>query len=271
VNIQEVLKVDNESYREGEREMLTEDENIVIVKYVVQYRIDNPQDYLFNVENPEETLRQASESAIREIVGRNTLDFITTGGRDVVAQQAKTHTQNIVAAYEAGIVIQSISLTEAQFPGEVQTAIDDVTKAREDRERYINEAEAYRNQVVPEARGQAVKLVEEAKGYKVQVVKSAEGEASRFTQLVKEYNKAPQVTRDRLYLDAVEQVLSSTSKVIVDTEGGNNVMYLPLDKIVNQGSTGSASTFASPQRSTTNNTTSESYTPRSRTRAREIR
>ena len=271
VNTQVVLKEGNENYRQSEREMLTEDENIVIVTYVVQYRINDPKDYLFNVASPIETLRQSSESAIREIVGRNTLDFVTKDGRAIVAQQAKSQTQEIMDAHTAGISIQSISLIEAQFPGEVQAAVDDVTKAREDRERYINEAEAYRNQIVPEARGQAGKRVRERKGYNVQVVKSAEGEASRFTQLLKEYKKAPGVMRKRLYIDMFEQVMSSTRKVIFDVEDGNNTMvYLPLDKIVNQGNAG-GSAFTVPQPESNRSEPADALNSRSRSRARELR
>ncbi len=234
VNTENVNKVDNGHERQANREMLTQDENIIIVKYEVQFKIDSAEDFVFNVNGPVETLQQAAESAIREIVGRNKLDFITTDGRSSVAAQAKTRVQDIVNDYQAGISVLRVNLTEVQFPKEVQTAIDDVTKAREDHARYINEAEAYRNQVVPEARGQAAKLTEEAKGYKVHVEKKAEGEASRFTQLLIEYQKAPQVTRDRLYLDAVEAVLGQSSKVVVDTEGGNSMLYLPLDKLISQ-------------------------------------
>ena len=234
VNVENVNKVDNARERQGNREMLTQDENIIIVKYEVQFKISSAEDFVFNVNGPVETLQQAAESAIREIVGRNKLDFITTDGRSSVAAQAKTLVQEIINGYNTGISVQRVNLTEVQFPTEVQSAIDDVTKAREDHERYINEAEAYANQVVPEARGQAAKLTEEAKGYKVQVVKKAEGEASRFSQLLTEYKKAPQVTRDRLYLDAVEEVLGKSSKVVVDTDGGNSMLYLPLDKMIGQ-------------------------------------
>jgi membrane protease subunit HflK len=179
-------------------------------------------------------LEQTAESTIREIVGRNNLEFIVTSGKDTVASEAKSGIQRIIDQYEIGLQVQRVNLTELQFPAEVQSAIDDVSKAREDNARYINEAEAYRNQVVPEAGGQAAKLTEEAKGYLVQVVKRAEGEASRFNQLHREYKKAPRVTRDRMYIDAVEEVLGNTSKVVVDTNGGNSMIYLPLDKMINQ-------------------------------------
>ena len=237
INVSSINKIDNARERQSNREMLTEDENIIIVKYEVQFKIDSAEDYIFNVNGPVDTLSQASESAVREIVGRNTLEFITTGGRSSVALQAKARVQEIINEYHLGISVQSVSLTEAQFPTEVQSAIDDVTKAREDHERYVNESEAYRNQIVPEARGQAAKLIAEGEGYRVQVVKRAEGDTSRFTQLYREYKKAPRVTRDRMYIDAVEEVLTTTSKVVVDTKGGNSMIYLPLDKMINQKST----------------------------------
>ena len=234
VNVENVNKIDNAREREGSREMLTQDENIIILKYEVQFKIQSAEDFVFNVVNPVETLEQAADSAIREVVGRNKLDFITTEGRSLVAAQTKTLIQEIIAGYETGISVQRVILSEAQYPADVKSAIDDVAKAREDRESYINEAEKYSNQVLPEAGGQAAKLEEEAKGYKVQVEKRAEGEASRFTQLLTEYKKAPRVTRDRLYIDAVETMLGQTSKVVVDTEGGNSMLYLPLDKMMNQ-------------------------------------
>jgi membrane protease subunit HflK len=234
VNVENIEKVDNIREKQSNREMLTQDENIIIVKYEIQFKVSSPEDFIFNVQDPVDTLEQTAESTIREIVGRNNLEFIVTSGKDTVASEAKSGIQRIIDQYEIGLQVQRVNLTELQFPAEVQSAIDDVSKAREDNARYINEAEAYRNQVVPEAGGQAAKLTEEAKGYLVQVVKRAEGEASRFNQLHREYKKAPRVTRDRMYIDAVEEVLGNTSKVVVDTNGGNSMIYLPLDKMINQ-------------------------------------
>lgn len=231
VNVQNVNKIDNKRENQNSREMLTQDENIVIIEYEVQYSINNAKDFMFNVNRPVQTLEKASKSVIRAIIGQNDLEYITSSGRSAIAVQAKQDIQELMDSYKAGIRIRNLNMPEAQFPKEVKVAVDDVARAREDKERYINEAEAYRNQIVPEARGQAVKMLEEAKGYRVQVVKQAEGESERFSQLLNEYEKAPQVTRERLYLDSVERVLSNSGKVVIDTKGGNNMMYLPLDKM----------------------------------------
>lgn len=268
VNVENIEKVDNIREKQSNREMLTEDENIIIVKYEIQFKVSSPEDFLFNVKDPVDTLEQTAESTIREIVGRNNLEFIVTSGKDTVAAEAKAGIQKIIDQYEIGVQVQRVNLTELQFPAEVQSAIDDVSKAREDNARYINEAEAYRNQVVPEAGGQAAKLTEEAKGYLVQVVKRAEGEASRFTQLYREYRKAPRVTRDRMYIDAVEEVLGNTSKVVVDTQGGNSMIYLPLDKMINQKSANSNSSLI-PADESVRRAAPSSSDPRGRTR--EIR
>lgn len=243
VNVQNVRKVDNISERQDNREMLTQDENIIIVKYEVQFNIASAEDFVFKVTNPVQTLRQSAESAIREIIGRNKLDYIVSEGRDAVAMQAKESIQKMMDGYQTGISVRNVNLTEAQYPVEVQTAIDDVTKAREDKARFINEAEAYRNQIVPEARGQAVKLIEEAKGYHYEMIKRAEGESQRFDALLAQYQKAPQVTRDRLYLEAMESVLGNSSKVIVDADN-NNILYLPLDKIGSQNAAKAPETHA---------------------------
>lgn len=245
VNIEDVNKVNNDGGPSGNKEMLTQDENIVVVKYELQFRISNAENFVFKVRQPIQTLSQSAESALREVVGKSTLEYITTEGRDALAAEAQQNIQALMDEYQTGIYVQSLSLTEAQLPPEIQSAIDDVTKAREDQERYISEAEAYENQIVPEARGQAAKLVEEAKGYRVQMVKKAEGEANRFEQLLKEYQRAPQVTRDRLYLETVQNVFQNSSKVMLDAEGGNNMMYLPLDQILSRQK--SAAPVAQPQ------------------------
>lgn len=212
--------------------MLTQDENIVDIEGTVQYQISDALKYLFKVRFPEDTLSQATESALRQVIGRSTMDFVMTEGRDEVASRIKANIQDIVDQYNTGISVVEVNLQAANPPAPVRDAFQDVTQAREDRERLINESEAYRNEVIPRARGQAARLREEADGYKQTVVAQAEGEAKRFTQLLTEYNKAPKVTRDRIYIDTVEAVLSNTSKVMVDVKGGNNLLYLPLDQLM---------------------------------------
>ncbi len=212
--------------------MLTQDENIVDIEGTVQYQISDALKYLFKVRFPEDTLSQATESALRQVIGRSTMDFVMTEGRDEVASRIKVNIQEIVDQYNTGISVVEVNLQAANPPQPVRDAFQDVTQAREDRERLINESEAYRNEVIPKARGQAARLREEADGYKQTVVAQAEGEAKRFTQLLTEYNKAPKVTRDRIYIDTVEAVLSNTSKVMVDVKGGNNLLYLPLDQLM---------------------------------------
>ncbi len=216
--------------------MLTQDENIVDVEGTVQYQIGDPLQYLFNVRLPETTLAQATESALRQVIGRSKMDFVMTEGRDEIASRIKSNIQEIVDGYGTGVIVAEVNLQEANPPQAVRDAFQDVTQAREDKERLINEAQAYRNEVLPRARGQAARLREEADGYKQEVVARAEGEAQRFTQLLKEYRKAPKVTRDRIYIDTVESVLGNTTKVMVDVKGGNNLLYLPLDKILQSNS-----------------------------------
>lgn len=212
--------------------MLTQDENIVDIEATVQYQIIDELNYLFNVRFAEDTLVQATESALRQVVGRSKMDFVMTEGRDEVANRIKFVIQEIIDQYGLGISVIEVNMQSANPPQMVRDAFQDVTKAREDNVRLINEAEAYRNEVLPKARGQAARLREEADGFKQEVVARSEGEAKRFEQLLKEYNKAPQVTRERIYLDTVESVLTNSSKVMIDVEGGNNLLYLPLDKII---------------------------------------
>ncbi len=216
--------------------MLTQDENIVDVRMAVQYQVSDPRAYLFNVLDPDLTLRQAVESAAREVIGRSTMDFVLTEGRSEIVAQIMQISQTIIDSYGAGLQVSNVNLQDAQPPEEVQAAFADAIKAREDEQRQINEAEAYRNEVLPRARGQAARRLEEAEGYKAQVIAQAEGEASRFEQLLAEYTKAPEVTRERLYLETMQHVLSNTSKVMMDVQGGNSLFYLPLDKIIRQSS-----------------------------------
>lgn len=213
--------------------MLTEDLNIVEVNLSVQYRISDARDFVLNVRDPERSMVQATESALRHVVGSTAMHEVLTEGREKVAQEVRTRIQDYLNSYKTGILLETVNVEDTNPPREVQAAFDDVNKAREDEERLKNEAEAYANGIIPEARGKAQRVIEEANAYREQVVAQAEGEAQRFEQLLTEYAKAPQVTRDRLYLDAVQEVMANSSKVMIDVEGGNNMLYLPLDKIVN--------------------------------------
>jgi membrane protease subunit HflK len=216
--------------------MLTKDENIIDIQFAVQYDIKDPRYLLFNVsEDPDQVVRQATESAVREIVGRNTMDFAITGGRAEIAQDTSQLLQIILDRYQTGINVKAVEMQNAQPPSEVKGAFDDAVKAREDEVKFKNEAEAYANDIIPRARGKAARVLQEAEAYRASVVAAAEGEASRFTQVLDEYHKAPGVTRDRLYIDAMEQVLSRSTKLMIDQSGGgNNVMYLPLDQLIRQ-------------------------------------
>ena len=213
-------------------QMLTEDENIVSVNFAIQYDIKDASDYIFNLRDPDETLSAAGESSIREVLGKNKMDFVITEGRETIASDTKILLQSVLDSYGAGINVQTVNILEAQPPEQVQDAFSDAIRAREDEQRYINEAEAYRNEIIPLARGKAVQIIEEAKAYRVKLIKSAEGEALRFSKLYKEYKKSPEVTRERLYIESVESVLGSSTKVMIDIVGGNNLLYLPLDKIL---------------------------------------
>ncbi|NOQ70171.1 MAG: FtsH protease activity modulator HflK [Gammaproteobacteria bacterium] len=216
--------------------MLTQDENIVDIIGTVQYQIDNAEKYLFNVRHPEISLTQITESALRQSIGRSKMDYVITEGRGEIALQVKDLIQGIVNNYQTGLIIFKVNIQSAKPPEAVKAAFDDVTQAREDEERFKNEAEAYRNEVIPKARGAAARMREESEAYKNEVIAKSEGEAERFKQLLKEYKKAPEITRDRLYIEMMESVLSNSSKVMVDVEGGNNLLYLPLDKLMDRQS-----------------------------------
>lgn len=212
--------------------MLTKDENIVDIKVAVQYKVSNAENFLFNVRDPGLVLRQVSESALREIVGKNNMDFILTEGRRSIASQVGILAQEILDRYNTGLIVTRFTMQSAKAPAQVQDAFEDVNAAREDKERYINESQAYSNDVIPKARGVAAQQIAAAQAYEGRVVAEAEGDVSRFLSILSEYEKAPKVTRDRLYLDAMESVYSKTSKVMVDTKGSNNLLYLPLDKMM---------------------------------------
>ena len=218
--------------------MLTKDENIISVKFAVQYKVKDARDYLFSTRDPDASLRQATESAVRDAVGKNNLDFVLKEGRTEIAARASELIQKTLDRYDAGLQVTSLNMQDAQPPEEVQGAFLDAVKSREDEQRLINEAEAYSNDVIPKARGNAARQLEEANGYKAQVIAQAKGEASRFTQVLAEYEKAPKVMRDRLYIEAMESVMSRSSKVMVDVKGGNNMLYLPLDRITQRPLTG---------------------------------
>lgn len=212
--------------------MLTDDENIVDIQFAVQYFLRDPGEYLFNNRNPDENVRQAAETAIREVVGKSKMDFVLYEGREQVAATATKLIQDILDRYKSGIVISKLTMQNAQPPEQVQAAFDDAVKAGQDRERQKNEGQAYANDVVPRARGTASRLIQESEGYKQSVIANAEGDASRFKQILVEYEKAPAVTRDRMYLDMMSQVMGNISKVMVDQKNGNSLLYLPLDKLI---------------------------------------
>lgn len=214
--------------------MLTDDENIVDLQFVVQYRIrqDGARDYLFNDREPDQAVRQAAETAMREVIGKTTMDFVLYEGRTQVASDAAALMQNIMDRYGTGVLIGAVAILNAQPPEQVQAAFDDAVKAGQDRERQINEGEAYANQVIPLARGTASRMLEQAEGYRVRVVNDAVGDASRFSQVQTAYSQAPEITRDRMYIDTMQQIFAQTTKVVLDTRTGNNMLYLPLDKIM---------------------------------------
>ena len=214
--------------------MLTTDENIVDMQFVVQYRqrADGAPDYLFMTRDPDESVRQASETAMREIVGKQTMDFVLYEGRTTVASQVQALMQQILDRYQTGIQVSTVAIQNVQPPEQVQAAFDDAVKAGQDRERQINEGQAYANQVVPLASGQASRMQEQAEGYKAKVIGDAQGNTARFTSILGEYEKAPAVMRQRMYLESMQEIFTRASKVMVDTKSNNNMLYLPLDKIM---------------------------------------
>ena len=231
--------------------MLTEDENIIEVPLTVQYRISNLQDFVLNVDQPEVSLQHATDSAVRHVVGSTEMDQVLTEGRELMASEVRERLQRFLDNYRTGITITQVNIQSAAAPREVQEAFDDVIRAREDEQREKNQAESYANGVIPEARGQAQRLLEEANGYRDEVIARAQGEADRFTKLVAEYRKAPEVTRERLYLDTMQEMMSNTSKVLVTGDKGqNNLLYLPLDKMIDSRGGASSSSSANSSNST---------------------
>lgn len=218
--------------------MLTQDENIVEVALSVQYNVEaSAKDFVLSIRAPELSLQLATDSALRHVVGSTGLDGVISTEREQVAIATQEKLQDLLDLYSSGIRVVKINIEDAKPPNEVKAAYDDVIEAREDLERLVNEAQAYSNGVIPEARGEAQRLREEAQGYLSQVVSKSQGEANRFIKLLTEYQKAPEVTRKRLYIDAIEQVMTNSTKILVDTESGNNMLYLPLDKLGQQGGT----------------------------------
>ncbi|HEY4698320.1 MAG TPA: FtsH protease activity modulator HflK [Gallionella sp.] len=253
VNLSQVRTVEV-GYRENvknkilkESLMLTDDENIIDIQFAVQYFLSDPADYLFNNRMPDENVRQAAETAIREVVGKSKMDFVLYEGREQVAATATKLMQEILDRYKSGILISKLTMQNAQPPEQVQAAFDDAVKAGQDRERQKNEGQAYANDVIPRASGTAARLIQESQGYKQSVIANAEGDASRFRQILVEYEKAPAVTRERMYLDMMQQVMGNISKVMVDQKNGNSLLYLPLDKLMETSrSTGAAPSSPAP-------------------------
>ena len=211
--------------------MLTKDENIVDVTVSVQYQIADPMKYVLDIRDADASLAQATESALRHVVGGSIMDDALTTGRELIAQEVRGRLQNYLDRYSTGLEVLIVNIEDSSPPNQVQEAFDDVIKAREDEVRARNEAETYANGLVPEARGQAQRMLQDAEAYKEQVISEAQGDAARFSLLLAEYQKAPDVTRNRLYLESIQGVMSNSTKVMVDVEGGNNILYLPLDKI----------------------------------------
>jgi membrane protease subunit HflK len=274
VNLSQVRTVEV-GYRENvknkmlkESLMLTDDENIIDIQFAVQYFLKDPAEYLFNnrMTDDREIVRQAAETSIREVVGRSKMDFVLYEGREQVAASTTKLIQDILDRYKAGIIVSKVTMQNAQPPEQVQAAFDDAVKAGQDRERQKNEGQAYANDVVPRAKGAAARLMQEADGYKQRVIANAEGDASRFKQILVEYEKAPQVTRERMYQDMKQQILTSTSKVIVDQKsGGGNLLYLPLDKLIQSTNPGAETVTAAKPTEQLNSTPGEA-TPAPRAR-----
>jgi membrane protease subunit HflK len=240
VNVSQVRTVEvgyRNSFRNKQQQeslMLTEDENIIDIQFAVQYTLKNASDWIFNNRDQDEVVKQVAETAIREVVGHSKMDFVLYEGREKVALDTSQLMQKMLDHYKAGVQITNVTMLAVQPPEQVQASFDDAVKAGQDRERQKNEGQAYANNVIPRARGAASRLIEESEAYRASVVANAEGEAARFKQILAEYQKAPAVTRDRMYLEAMQQIFSSTTKVMVDSRNNSNMIYLPLDKLISQ-------------------------------------
>jgi len=237
--IERVIPVDIEAVRSLSAKgfMLTEDENVVNVEFEVQYRVIDPHLYKFSVTDADGSLKQALDSALRYVIGHVKMDQVLTTGRELVRQQTWDELNKIIEPYNLGIIVSDVNFKDSRPPGEVKDAFDDAIAAQEDEERFIREAEAYAREIEPRARGQVTRMTQEAEAYRERITLEAQGEVARFEKLLPEYQAAKEVTRKRLYIDAMEEVLGNSSKVLVDVEGGNNMMYLPLDKIMEKQGT----------------------------------
>lgn len=246
--IDNVLPVDVSSVRtlRSDGFMLTQDQNLVRVTFEIQYRVFNARLYKFSVVDADGSLRQATDAALRYVIGHSIMDDVLTRGREVVRQNTRQELEGIIDPYKMGIALVDVNFRDARPPEEVREAFDDAIKAQEDQERYVQEAQAYAREIEPRARGQVNRVMQEADAYKQQIVLKAQGEVARFEKLLPEYLAAPKVTRDRMYIETMEQVYSNTSKVLVDVKNGNNIMYLPLDKMINQGSGASVPSNSQP-------------------------
>jgi membrane protease subunit HflK len=243
--------------------MLTDDENIIDLQIAVQYTVKDARDFIFNVRRPDESAMQIAETAVREVIGKNRMDGILYETQVDIANKTRDLMQQIHDRYGTGIAISTVTVQNAQPPEQVQASFDDAVKAAQDRERQKNEGQSYANDVIPRARGAASRLAQEADGYKQRVIANAEGEASRFKQVLLEYNKAPAVTRERIYIDTLQQVLSSTNKIVMDYRGSGNLLYLPLDKLM-QSTAGGSAEAGVPPRAAPAEPASPEASPRSR-------
>lgn len=235
IDVVETVNVTRVNSHSHQALMLTEDENIVDVALTVQYVVSDPVGYLVNVREPRASLTQATESALRHVVGSSVMDDVITAGREAIAIEVQERLQAYLDNYGTGIHLDKVNIDRSAPPSQVADAFNDVQKAKEDEQRFINEANAYAESIIPEARGEAQQIIEQANAYRDRVVARSEGEADRFNNLLVEYQQATEVTRDRLYIDAMETVLSNTTKIMVSVDGGNNIMYLPLDRLMQQG------------------------------------
>jgi len=267
----QLVNVDEISSFSHKAAMLTKDENIVDVELTVQSRIQDAANYLFQDQTPEKTLRDATETVVRKTIGGSKLDFILTEGRSAIAATIQERVQNLMDIYKTGLLVTSVNMQPAKPPEPVKEAFDDAIKAREDKERLENQAEAYANEILPQARGEAARVEADAKAYRDRVIAEAEGQTSRFSAVLAQYQKAPEVTRERLYLETLERVLGSNSTVLLDVPGGDSLMYLPLDQLIGKPKGAQTSGDGSAAPDLSRNTTASTRTPdlRSRDTARE--
>ena len=242
--------------------MLTDDENIIDIQFAVQYRLKDASEWVFNNRDQEETVKEVAETAIREIVGKSKMDFVLYEGREKVAFDTSALMQQILDRYKIGVLVTNVTMQAVQPPEQVQAAFDDAVKAGQDRERQKNEGQAYANDIVPRARGAASRLLQESEGYRARVIANAEGEAARFTKILAEYQKAPAVTRDRMYIEAMQQIFTSTTKVMVDTKSNNSMIYLPLDKLIAQTSAEAAAALQQAPAASSDGAVSAPESPR---------